>query len=159
MVIDESVRRGKYMDPLQIEKESLLNAMEYSDGYAPWFLDKETGEIFQGRNEFIMGEDEEEFQDMLEDEPDRYLEIEPLSSDESYEIMEDFIKSLSDGSAKSELSEIMLQTKSYANFIEIIEAYMEVKDQWVQFHEEALLGRASEWLDAEGLEYEFVDFM
>ena len=147
------------MDPLQIEKESLLNAMEYSDGYAPWFLDKETGEIFQGRNEFIMGEDDEEFQDMLEDEPDRYLDIEPLSPGESYEIMEDFIKSLAEGEVKVELTEVILQTKSYANFIEIIDAYTEAREQWAQFHEEALLNRAREWLDAEGLEYEFVDFM
>ena len=122
------------MDPLQIEKESLLNAMEYSDGYAPWFLDKETGEIFQGRNEFIMGEDDEEFQDMLEDEPDRYLEIEPLSPGESFEIMEDFIKGMSEGEVKAELTQIIVQTKSFANFIEIIDAYAEAREQWVQFH-------------------------
>lgn len=64
---------------LVIDAEELAFAMEASRGEIEYYLDGSTGEVIPHSEDFLADNDDE-FEELLEEQPERFLYIEPLPS-------------------------------------------------------------------------------
>ena len=94
--------------------------------------------------------------DRIDEEPDRYHQIEPLISRQSFQIMEDFAESLPASSWKSRLIDALSLNKPFRRFRDAVHADLKLRDQWFAFQREALKARARHWLKSLGIEPQFV---
>ena len=84
------------MPKIQTYKEEIIYALEDHGDFHGWVLNKKTGEIIQVFEDGF-GEDVDDLTyDKIDEDPERYLFIEPIESRESFRIMESFIETLSD---------------------------------------------------------------
>jgi len=134
----------------------LFWAMESQGGDVGWYLDKETGEILQVSDD-LLGDDEDEMRDKIEENPDRYLFIEPTPSDEGFKIMEDFIDSVPDPEAGDALAKALSRRSPFRNFKDALCEFPEIRESWFKFHNEALLERAKDWLGSEQIDAELTN--
>ena len=143
------------MPKIRIDKESMVVAMEDHSDYMNWYLDKTTGEIvYPSTDDF---DDEDELLDEIEEAPDRYLYIEPVSSHEGYNIMELFIESIEDDYARDVLERAISYKKPFSNFKQALIEFPDIRAKWFEFNKKTLLEEAREWLEIEGIDFEFVD--
>lgn len=142
------------MPRIRIDAGELLMAMEDHGGYATSYLDRQTGEILR-ISEY--DDEREELQDKIEADESRYLYIEPIPSQESFEVMEDFIASVSDEEAKSTLEQAISRRRPFRNFKDAFYDFPQVREEWFRFHNEMLLQKAKEWVEVEGIDAELVD--
>ena len=133
--------------------DALENAQEFDGETIRTYLDSETGEILQIHSEW---EDHEELSDRIDAEPDRYHQIEPLVSRQSFQIMEDFAESLPASSWKSRLIAALSRNKPFRRFRDEVHADLRLRDQWFAFQREALKAHARHWLKSLGIEPQFV---
>ena len=116
------------------------------------FLDTETGEIIPLCSEY---EDYEELSGRIEaDFGERYRRIEPMSSRESFRIMEDFAASLPESRLKSRLLEALSRNKPFFRFKDVLHSEGSMRDQWFAFRDDAHARYAREWLESEGIDAE-----
>jgi len=132
--------------------DALQNAQEFDGETIRTYLDSESGEVLQIHSEW---EDYEELSDRIDEEPDRYHQIEPLLSHESFQIMEDFAESLPASSWKSRLIDALSRNKPFRRFRDAVHADLKLRDQWFAFQREALKAHARNWLTSLGIEPQF----
>jgi hypothetical protein len=151
------------MPKIQIEKDDLVTAMTGSVENMYWFLDKETGEIFNlfepsyYDSEEMENPDAELWDKVEANEGDRYETVIICESREAYQIMENFVDSLTDLKAVKDLYKALSQRRPFANFKGALNMYPDLREKWFRFHEDALTDQAEDWLDGLGIEYEIVD--
>ena len=131
----------------------LFWAMESQSGEVDYYLDKQTGQILQV-SDGLFGDDEDEIRDEVEDNPDRYLFIEPVLPDEGFKIMEEFIDSVSDPEAAGALYKALSRRNPFRNFKDTLCEFPETRQDWFKFHDEALLEVAKDWLSSEQINAE-----
>jgi hypothetical protein len=134
---------------LTIQADELIMALENSDLTMHNYLDLQTGEIVFTSD--FMDMDEEIAPD-LEGEPDRYRAIEGVSSSVSFDVMSDFVDSLSPGETQEELIEALRRKRPFRNFKDTLFNYPKLREQWFRFHEEAFIEIAKEWLKDNSIE-------
>lgn len=139
------------MPQIKIDMDLLSVALDDHSGYSSYFLDKITGRTLF-ISEDLMNDDGGKIQKRIEDDPERYLAIEPVSSHESFRIMEEFVDTLPAGEAKLILSKALSWKKPFNNFRDALYDYPDIRKQWFEFHGKALRELASEWLKAEGID-------
>ena len=144
------------MPTITILKEDLIYAMEDHGGEHNWYLDKETGEIFFV-SEYDSDEDDE-YAQKVEEYPDRYICIDPLESRDSYRIMEDYIFSLSDPTAKRSLENAISRRRPFSNFKDALYDFPEIQKQWFIYHDNAVLQISKEWLEFEKIDFRLIDY-
>lgn len=144
------------MTRIKINRDSLSMALEDHGGQMSHFLDKKTGEIVEIFHDFDFDDDENEGARRIDAEPERYLEIDPISSHEGFRIMENFVESLPEGEAKLILSKALSWKKPFSNFKEALYDYPDIREEWFEFHNKALSVSAAEWLEEEGIDAELV---
>ena len=143
------------MAKIKVDLDMLFWAMESQSGEIDYYMDKQTGEILQVSSE-LFGDDEDEIRDEVEENPDRYIFIEPLLSNESFKIMEDFIDSVSDAEAADALYKALSRRSPFRNFKDTLCEFPEIRQDWFKFHNEALLERAKDWLSSEQIDAELI---
>ena len=143
----------KIMAKVKVDLDMLLIAMEDHVAEIGWYLDKQTGEMLQVSAAFFG--DDDEMQEKVEEDPERYMFIEPIDSHDSFEIMEDFIATVSDLNARNVLTKAISRRKPFRNFKEALYEFEEIKENWFNFHHEALLQKVKDLLECEKVEVEF----
>lgn len=133
------------MARIKIDMDSLAIALEDNSGMMNHFLDKQTGELVFV-NEYDMADEEEEIKKLIEDDPSRFLWVEPLPSNRGFRIMEEFVESLPDGEAKMILCKALSWKKPFSNFKDALCDYPDIRKQWFEFHDKVLGELATEWL-------------
>jgi len=125
------------------------------------FVDLTTGEVLFVPGEIRMDEDIEEedisnYPDWEQDIIRAYhehelIEIEPITSHESFRVMEAFVESLIDARKIQCLESALSKRKPFANFRSAVETLGIIQD-WYAFKDEAELKQAQEWLEENDLE-------
>ncbi|WP_371370075.1 UPF0158 family protein [Pseudomonas sp. QL9] len=111
-------------------------------------LDLETGEIRLRPEDYL----DEEFEQLLERQPQRFLYIEPVSSRDGFRIMEDFVREkVDDPRASDSLVRALEDRKPFRSFKDRLFDYPEIREEWFRYHDERLRQLALEWLAEEGI--------
>jgi len=119
------------------------------------YLDKQTGEVIMIINDYDFDEDEtDELYGRIEEDPDRYLYIEPIESHEGFHIMEDFVATLPQTQEKLILQKALSWRKPFSNFKNALNEMGDIRQQWFDYHETSMRKYIQEWLEAEDLDFE-----
>lgn len=133
------------MARIKIDMGLLAMALEDGSGMMNYFLDKKTGKIIS-INEYDIVDEDEEIKKDIENDPTRFLLVEPISSNRGFRIMEEFVESLPDGEAKMILCKALSWKKPFSNFKDALCDYPDIRKQWFEFHDKVLGALATEWL-------------
>ncbi len=144
------------MSKIKVDFDDLMMALETAEGMMEWYLDKKTGDIFMLADEFERDDMDTEYVEKMEEDPDRFIYIEPLPSYEAYQVMESFIDSLSEGEAKNMLNKAISMRKPFRNFKDNLCDYPEIREKWFKFHEDIMFKKANDWLEDENIDAELI---
>ncbi len=145
------------MGKIKIVDSDLLDLIEDHSEFRTGHIDKQTGEILVTFEDYDEPEQEEIFE-KLEQDPDRYLRIEPIGSHEGFRIMENFVAGLPEGEDRNLLWKVLSWKKPFSNFKSALADMGELRQQWFDFHDKALRKLAAQWLKDEELDAELVPF-
>lgn len=118
--------------------EGLIEALTSSLDTIQHYYDSSTGEVVALSEEFGTGE--------LEGPPERYTPIHSLSVSERYQIMEDFVETISNQSLQDELNEALIEMGAFQRFEEVLKKYPTRYRQWQVFRSDKVMARAKNWL-------------
>ena len=90
-------------------------------------------------NPYFDPETWEEEIEFLEGDLDEYLEIENMTSAESFNIMKDFIDIIDDIDVKYKLTKALQKPKPFGNFKAAIDHSGDYREKWFKFKEEAFM--------------------
>ena len=138
---------GLHMTPLTIDPEALRLALQAHDE-SEWYLDRRTGEIIAVPDPELTGEPDFEG---IHANPDRFVWIEPVTSEKVLHMMRKFVETLEPASFKHKLNEALDGERPFRAFHEALENTPPIKTQW-QKHEDTCyreIGRI--WLEGMGI--------
>jgi len=139
------------MSRLSIEAEELIAALEHQGDESEWLLDIQTGEVVFRADEALVGPDDE-LEEQIAEEPDRYRVIDPLPSSTGWQVMADFVEQLPAGEARVKLTRALRHGHPFRNFKNALLGYPKLREEWFAFHEKSFIQFAQEWLDDERIE-------
>ena len=132
------------MKKIETNFQELKDAFESRFDEAGFFLDIQTGEII-----FIVDDDfadNKYDKDEIYDNSDRYYEIGPIDSADSYKIMEDFISEVDDEKIKNELINSINKRKPFRNFKDNLKKYPDIEKKYFQFFDIKLEEEVRDWI-------------
>ncbi len=136
---------------ISVNLGQLMVSMQTHDYLDSHYLDITTGDILVTVDGIVAGQ-EMDIDDLLDEEPDRYRLIEPVSSSVAYQVMEDFVDHLPHGVAQTVLRHAIEKSKPFRQFKDALAELGEVRDQWSEFELKAYQRFAEKWLSIEGIE-------
>jgi hypothetical protein len=145
------------MGKIRILESDLLDLLEDHSGSRSGYIDKQTGEIFEIFEDYD-GSEQQETIDKVEEDPGRYLPIDPIESREGFRIMEDFVDGLPEGKDRDLLTKVLSWRKPFSNFRNALADMGDLRDQWFDFHNKELRRLAVEWLDVEEVDADLVPY-
>jgi len=148
---------------IKIDTEDLINALEdHSDSF-DYFLDLGNGNValFSKESYEELSEDDTADSDkcnllQVENDSGRFVLIDPVKSEESFGIMEDFVSTLPDDLIKDRLSSALSKRKPFRHFKDVLNDFPEVQKEWYKFHEEEMKKIAYEWLESYDIKAELI---
>ncbi|MPV87949.1 HAD-IIA family hydrolase, partial [Georgenia ruanii] len=124
-----------------IDLGELVAARDHRDDESSFWIDPRTGAI-----EFCSVDDS------AEDFDERGLvPVEPIDTHESYEIMEDFVASVSSREAREKLGQAIRGRGAFGRFRDRMYDYPDLKEPWFAFRDRRMEQLALEWLAFAGL--------
>ncbi|MBN1525082.1 MAG: hypothetical protein JW904_11395 [Spirochaetales bacterium] len=139
------------MRKIQVDMSGLIYAVEDQNDSSVHFLDTQTGEVISIVEDFDLPEDDE-MRDRLEESPDRFLPLEPMDSSQSFEIMEDFVRSLPGSKAKEVLHGVLCQPKPFRRFKDSIGEFPNISSRWLEFHDSRIKEHVVAWLGGHNIQ-------
>ncbi len=133
------------LDLDKVDLGGLCHALEDHSYQSTWWFDPQTGEV---EPRFSV-EPEEEAEDGAEDR--RLILVEPISSRESYQDMEDFVARVPDPRARELLERAIDGRGAFRRFKDTLPEFPAIRDQWFKFHDARMTRRAIEWLEDEAV--------
>ena len=125
--------------------ESVVQALESQLDTIKYFYDRGSGEVVMIDEEF--GEASED----LERQGDRFILIPSITSNERFQIMEDFVETLTDEELQELLNQALIEKGAFQRFDEVLQRYPNRWMQWLRFRADKVEARAMEWFRANGL--------
>lgn len=148
---------------LKIDSDDLINALEDHSDTFDYFLDLENGNVVSLLRNPFEEELEEDPVDLdgynheiVENNPDRFISIDPIDSRESFEIMENFVSTILNDSIKNALSSALSKRKPFRNFKDELHHLPEIEKEWYKYHEIEMEKIAYEWLKVNDITCELV---
>ena len=135
---------------MRVKLSDIIDAIEMTDQYSEYFLDKETGEIEYVSDMAMTQAEQEEIYDRLDEHGSYRL---PTSFDiRDYDIMEDFVETLS-GAAHDRLDSAIRGKGAFRRFKDTVYD-LGMDQQWYDFQAAAYKRKAARWCEENGIEYE-----
>jgi hypothetical protein len=119
--------------------EAVVQALESQLDDIKHYFDRNTGEVTMISEEF--GEAEE-----LDEQGDRFVLIPPMSNNERFQIMEDFVEMLSVEGLREELNMALIEKGAFQRFEEVLQKYP--FEQWRRFRDNRISAQARKWFQA-----------
>ena len=132
---------------MKVKLSDIIDAIEMTDQYSEYFLDKETGKA-----EWVsdMTMTQEEVYDRLDEHGFYRL---PTSFDiHDYDIMEEFVYTLS-GSARDKLASAIQGKGAFRRFKDTV-IRLGIDQEWYDFQSAEYKRKAARWCEDNGIEYE-----
>lgn len=124
--------------------QDLATALE-DHGNNQWFWDRKTGELLLYSEDLSLAE--MGYNENPEDDPDRFLLIEPIDSRTGFRCMEQFVEDLPDGECKRSLIRALRGPRPFASFRNVIDDFGEQRKQWFDYHDNWLLKEAKSFIE------------
>ena len=135
---------------MKVKLQFIIDAIEMTDQYSEYFLDKRTGEIEYVSDMGMTQKEQEEIYDRLDEHGFYRL---PTSFDiRDYDIMEDFVETLT-GSAHDKLARAIQGKGAFRRFKNMVYD-LGIDQQWYDFQASAYKRKAAVWCEENGIEYE-----
>jgi hypothetical protein len=137
------------MAKIKVDIEELTMALESQSEFGEFFLDKESGEIIL--NSDYVDDDADAQRERFENEPDRFLCIEPIASSVGWEIMDDFTRTIQNGDAQKALVHALNDRKPFRSFKDKLLHFPDIRDQWFAYYAARMAKIAQDWLEENGV--------
>jgi hypothetical protein len=138
------------MKTLPVRVLDLATALENHDrGFTTYYFDSRTGEIA------FLTEDErgaDKRWDIISHSVGRFIEIKPMDPREGYKIMERFVATLPSSPFQEKLKWSLEGAKPFRRFQDTLVEDQNIRKRWFEFHHEAVLKIAMEWLTDHDIE-------
>lgn len=135
---------------MKVKLSDIIDAIDFTDQYTEYFLDKETGEVLMVNDMVMSTSEKEEIYDQLDEHGFYRL---PAQRDiDDYRSMEDFISELPSPVAEK-LSRAISGRGAFRRFKDEI-IRLGVEKEWYAFEEDAHKRVAIRWCEENGLEWE-----
>jgi hypothetical protein len=134
---------------MQVSNEIIQQIADNLEIGLKCFIHKETFELVLFPEE---DPDEEEWREdieKLDKEPDNYLEIGNMSSEDSFRLMEEFVQSVEDFDIQSRLMQAIQGHKPFANFKHQIHQAGAFRQRWFDFKKMKLIEWVQNQLESE----------
>jgi molybdopterin converting factor small subunit len=125
--------------------EAVVQALESQLDSIKHYYDRSTGEVVMIDEEFGEGPEE------IEKQGDRFVLIPPLTANERFQIMEDFVEALPNESLQEELNMALIEKGAFLRFEEVLQKYPNRWEQWRRFRGDKVTARAREWFRANSI--------
>lgn len=145
------VGMGDEREPLAIDADDLIDAMDMDADDFIAVLDTDTGEVI------VLPADNDglDLDEELDLELERYLDIRRFESREQYRWMEIFADSLDDAPDVSRMLTVALNGRgAFRRFRDVLDGHPDLMARWYRFRAERSLACAEEWLDDEEIHYQ-----
>ena len=129
--------------------DALVQAFESQLDSIHYYYDRDTGEVVMVSEEFGEGPGDAAGEDY---ESGRYLLVPPFTTNERFQIMEDFVESLPDETLVEELNQALIGKGAFQRFEEVLQRYPQRLEQWRRFRNDKVAGRVRAWLRKHGIE-------
>ena len=135
---------------MKVKLSDIIDAIEMTDQYSEYFLDKETGKVEWVSDMAMTQEEQEEVYDRLDEHGFYRL---PTSFDiHDYDIMEEFVYTLS-GSARDKLASAIQGKGAFRRFKDTV-IRLGIDQEWYDFQLAEYKRKAARWCEDNGIEYE-----
>lgn len=135
---------------MKVKLSDIIDAIEMTDQYSEYFLDKETGKVEWVSDMAMTQEEQEEVYDRLDEHGFYRL---PTSFDiHDYDIMEEFVYTLS-GSARDKLASAIQGKGAFRRFKDTV-IRLGIDQEWYDFQSAEYKRKAARWCEDNGIEYE-----
>ncbi len=139
-------------DIMTILLQQVIDAIEMAGGAYTRFYDKKTGETVSLPDSFQIDDVDEELEELLETEPDRFLRFPEEYDIHKYSIMERFIESIPDASIRNDLAQAIRGRGAFRRFKSSIR-YYGIEQLWYDYLENAYREIAIRWCREHDLKY------
>ncbi len=127
-----------------VDWNSLKDAFTFSSEESQWLLDLESGKTI-----FISDLDPDAGDvgpDDIEENPERYLEIETPSSREAYEWMVEFVEGLDDKELQEKLWIALDGKGAFRRFKNVLNGFPQKRDEWFEFEKKKINEAVEQWV-------------
>ena len=140
------------IDDMTILLKQVIDGIEMAcDAYTE-FYDRKTGETVSLPDPIWTGESDEELEELLDSEPDRFLRFPTKFEIHEYSIMENFTEALPAGKIRNELAQAIRGKGAFRRFKNTIR-YYGIEQLWYDFLENAYREIAIRWCKKHDLKY------
>lgn len=154
-LLEDLVRELRGDDPpagvrvLPVDLDDLASVMEGDPTEEPGYLDLHTGQVVRGfeTEAGMVGEDAAVD---VEDDPDRWLELDPPESGSGWQDMADFAALQRDSRLREQMERAIEGKGAFRRFGDLV-AREGLLEQWRAYADDAARGRARAWLAGEGI--------
>ena len=126
--------------------EALIQAFESQLDTIRHYYDRDTGDVVVVSEEFGEGPEE------ADQEPGRFLLVPTFTTNDRFQIMEDFVESLPNEALVEELNQALIGKGAFQRFEEALQRYPNRREQWRRFRADKVMARARAWLRENGIE-------
>ena len=137
---------------IKIDTNWLLEALEENDSLVHHYLDTQTGEIRRVNEMLESMEEQEDLSQQMEQDPERWIAIDPVPSREGFRTMERFVADIPEGEDRRTLEKALAWQKPFSNFRQALRDMPELRDKWYIFHREYMLDAARKYLQDAGVD-------
>jgi hypothetical protein len=127
-----------------VNADDLITALEASEGEVEWYLDLTNGAVVPLFTDLV--DDDPDLADAVENQPDRFLLIDPIGSHGAFRIMEAFVEALPDGEPTARLAAALSQRHPFRQFKDALVRWPHIREQWFSFHHARMREIAQDWL-------------
>lgn len=135
---------------MKVKLSEVLDAIEFTDQYTHYFLDKETGEIVMVSEMGMSMKEQEEAYDTLDEHG--FYRLPEKREIGDYDTMESFASTVP-GAAGEKLAHAIQGRGAFRRFKDEIRL-LDLEDQWYSYEEDPHKRAAIAWCEENGLEWE-----
>ena len=140
------------MPAIKVDMEELVMALESQAESGDFFLDKNSGELVLISD--YTDDDADAKRQQLDEEPDRFLYIQPIASHVGWGIMDDFVQSLKNRNAQEVLERALNGRKPFRSFKDELLRLPDIREQWFAYHAGRVTEIARDWLEENEVVFE-----
>lgn len=135
----------------RIDLEALVGAFDDDSPAHSYYLDRDTGLVFNFVEDHVDAETEEIAWQIEADGGKRYLQVPKLTLEEELKEQDSFVESLDDKELKEKLAKVIESDHDGSQFQDLVTRQREVREKWRAYSRVRSRERADLWLKSLGL--------
>lgn len=130
---------------VSVNLDELCDAYEMNSEEITHYLDVKTGKILMRMDPLLSGYTDEDLEEELEDE-ERYLELPTVASRDAYELMVEFVETVTSAELQDRLNAALTGRKPFRTFKDVLFDFPEARENWFKFERAAHRNKILTWL-------------